>query len=136
MPEITLTDILLWTKIGSCLFFAILFLQSGLDKVFDYKGNASWIQEHFSKSFLKSGIPLMLPLLMITELFAGSFSLWGAFDLFFDNGKQFAFYGLLLSILSLLFLFFGQRFAKDYVGAADIAVYFGVSLLSILLFSV
>ena len=135
MPEFTSSSLFLWGKIASSLFFAILFLQSGLDKVFDYKGNSDWIKVHFSKSFLKNGIPFVLPVLMISEIISGTFSLIGAMALLLHRGQEIAFYGLIFSILSLLFLFFGQRIAKDYVGAADIAVYFGVALLSVLVFS-
>ena len=34
------------------LLVAILFIQSGLDKVFDWKGNLEWLTGHFSKTFL------------------------------------------------------------------------------------
>ena len=37
----------------SALLVAILFLQSGLDKVFDFKGNLEWLTGHFSKPFLR-----------------------------------------------------------------------------------
>ena len=36
------------------LFFAITFLQSGLDKVFQHSGNLSWFKSVFETSFIKS----------------------------------------------------------------------------------
>ena len=48
----------------------------------------------------------------------------------------FIFYGLLLSGLVLLMLLFGQRVAKDYIGAADITVYFIVCIITIMSFKI
>ena len=48
----------------------------------------------------------------------------------------FIFYGLLLSGLVLLMLLFGQRVAKDYIGAADITVYFIVCIITIMSFNI
>jgi hypothetical protein len=44
-----------------------------------------------------------------------------------------AFYGALISALSILGLFFGQRIAKDYAGAAILVPYFLLSLVAIYL---
>jgi len=115
------------------IFWAILFLQSGLDKVFDYKGNLSWVKEHFEKSILAPMTTPMFITLTIIELAAGIISALGVI-LFLTNGdKSTLFFGLILSAVSLLVLFFGQRLAKDYDGAKTIAIYFGVSLISFLL---
>ena len=35
----------------AALLVAILFIQSGLEKVFDWKGNMEWLNGHFSKTF-------------------------------------------------------------------------------------
>jgi putative oxidoreductase len=40
---------------------------------------------------------------------------------------------LCLAMTTFLMLFFGQRVAKDYAGAATIAIYFGVVIGGILL---
>ncbi len=41
-------------------FLAVTFIQSGYDKVMDWKGNVVWLQEHFSKTRLKNHVPLAL----------------------------------------------------------------------------
>lgn len=112
------------------IFWAILFLQSGLDKVFDWKGNLGWLKGHFAKSPLASLVTPMLGTLTIIELVAGVVSAIGVVQLWISGSIQFLFYGLLLSMLSLIMLFFGQRIAKDYPGAQSIAIYFGIGLLS------
>ena len=40
-------------------FLAILFLQSGLDKVVDKKGNLDWLRSHFANSPFKNFVPVL-----------------------------------------------------------------------------
>ena len=49
--------IFLIMKILSVCFLAILFLQSGLDKVIDRKENLNWLRSHFANSPLKNNVP-------------------------------------------------------------------------------
>jgi len=53
------------------VFWTLLFLQSGLDKVFDWKGNISWLKGHFEKSPLGSLVKPMVFVLALTEIIAG-----------------------------------------------------------------
>jgi|GEM_PF-6869632 len=55
------------SKLFCSAFLAILFLQSGLDKVLDWKGNLSWLKGHFGKTFLKNAVPLLLGIITLTE---------------------------------------------------------------------
>lgn len=114
-------------------FWAILFIQSGLDKVFDWKGNLSWLKEHFGQSPFKNMVKLLLTLLTALELSAGFISLIGIFVLWFGNDPYWAYMGAFLSTKALLVLFLGQRVAKDYAGAGTIAIYFGVAIMSLYL---
>ena len=41
-------------------FLAILFLQSGIDKVVDRRGNLEWLKGHFAKSPLAGMVPLLV----------------------------------------------------------------------------
>jgi len=112
------------------LFWAIIFLQSGLDKVFDFKGNLSWLKGHFEKSFLGGLVSPMLIMLTLFELLAGVLSVVGIIS-FISSGSVFWLtQGVIVSLLSLVMLIFGQRIAKDYDGAKTIAIYFGIALLS------
>lgn len=103
---------------------AILFLQSGLDKVFDRQGNLDWLTGHFSKTPLKGTVPLMLSTITMIELAAGVVSALGVGALALMGSRGMGLTGVLLSALALLSLFFGQRIAKDYEGAATLAAYF------------
>jgi hypothetical protein len=44
-----------------------------------------------------------------------------------------AFYGAVISAVAILALFFGQRMAKDYAGAAVLVPYFLLALITIYL---
>ena len=105
------------------VFLAIVFLQSGIDKVVDWKGNLSWLKEHFSKSIFKNAVPGLLGTLTLLELATGLLALPGFFHLGAHNNKHFAFYAALLGAISLLSLLLGQRIAKDYEGAKTIVIY-------------
>ena len=104
-------------------FLAITFLQSALDKVFNWNGNLSWLKSHFEKSPLKGGVPALFLILTITELAAGVLSVLGIAELAGGSGTDLAFWGGVISCLALLMLLFGQRMAGDYDGARTIAIY-------------
>lgn len=122
---------LVYIAIG--IFWTLLFLQSGLDKVFDWKGNLGWLKGHFSKSFLGGMVGPMLATLAVVEIIAGLACGAGVFQVLVSGKTYWLSVGMVLSLVSLLMLFFGQRIAKDYEGAKTIAIYFGVALISILM---
>lgn len=106
------------------LLIAILFIQSGLDKVFDWKGNVEWLKGHFSKTFLARFVSVMLVQITAMELLAGLTSA-AAVVYFLVTGKTtMIFCGASLGAISIVALFFGQRVAKDYPGAAVLVPYF------------
>ena len=112
-------------------FMAILFIQSGLDKVFNYQGEKSFYESHFSKSILKNTVGILMPTITITELAAGLLSGAGVIALLLNGNANIGFYGMLLSALSICMLFFGQRLAKDYAGSAVLVPYFLVALVGL-----
>jgi len=114
-------------------FLAILFLQSGLDKVIDFKGNREWLTGHFAKSPLRSQVPAMLVVVTITEIAAGGSAALGTWQLLADGSVRHALWGAQLAALNLVMLFFGQRMAKDYAGAAALVPYFILSVGAIVL---
>ena len=110
-------------QLFSASILAILFLQSGLDKVFDSKGNLEWLNEYFSNTIFKRQVKALFFILTTVELLAGIVSFLGVIFLIFIGVKELAFYGAILSALSLVMLFFGQRIAKDYAGAGSLIGY-------------
>jgi len=117
-------------------FFSILFIQSGLDKLINFRENLSWLMGHFSKTVLKGLVPVMLILVTCSETLAGFISLYGVLQLILHENTVFSLMGCYLGTLSFLFLFFGQRIAKDYAGAGSLVPYFLTAIVSILLLSI
>ncbi len=113
-------------------FLAILFIQSGLDKVFDHRGNLDWLKEHFSSSLLAAAVPVLLAVLTFMELIAGMLSAVGAVEAFLYHTYCFSMAGTLMAGITLLALFFGQRLAKDYEGAAALVPYFIVVVIQLI----
>ena len=105
-------------------FLAILFLQSGLDKVFDRRGNREYLDQHFAKSPLAGTVGPMLVVVTILEVAAGALSAVGCVLILINRDPTVAFIGALVAGVNFLALFFGQRIAKDYAGAAALVPYF------------
>ncbi|MDX2135292.1 MAG: DoxX family protein [Saprospiraceae bacterium] len=126
MPVLTIAQMAVAAQLS------ILFVQSGLDKVFDYRGNKSYLTGHFKGSLLDGQVPYMLPVITALEVAAGFVSLAGLFFLFQGNSRV-ALYGSLLAMAAFLSLFFGQRVAKDYGGAATLVPYMTFNLIGMAL---
>jgi|SRR5437588_3015903 len=114
-------------------FLAILFLQSGIDKIVDRQGNLEWLKGHFAKSPLAGTVPLLFAALTILEVAAGLLSGIGFLALIFAHSPTIAFYGSVTSAIAIVALFFGQRVAKEYAGAAILVPYFLLTLIAIFL---
>lgn len=109
------------------VFMAILFIQSGLDKVFNWKEEKEFYKKHFSQTILKGTVGLLMPVITIAELTAGFLSGFGLIYYLLSGDKSLACIGMLMANVSLLMLFFGQRIAKDYAGAVTLVTYFLVA---------
>lgn len=123
------------TEILILLFIVITFLQSGLDKITDWKGNILWLKEHFSTTFLSSKVPLMVGIILVLEVLVGILGILGILQILAFGIVTFAFYACVLASLTLLMLLFGQRVAKDYAGAFTITGYFVVVILGVFIMS-
>lgn len=132
MPTVhTLDSTISLLQVLSSAFLAILFLQSGIDKVVDRRGNLEWLQGHFAKSPLAGIVPAMVTAITILEIAAGVLSAFGCVVIIFSRGSTIAFYGAVISAIAIAALFFGQRMAKDYAGAAVLVPYFLLALAAI-----
>jgi len=120
-------------QILASAFLAILFLQSGIDKVIDRRGNFEWLKGHFAKSPLAGVVPALLICITILEAAAGMLSAVGCVLIILLNDSTIAYYGAILSAVAITALFFGQRMAKEYAGAAVLVPYFLLTLLAIYL---
>ena len=114
-------------------FFLIVFVQSGLDKVFDFKGNLRFLNDLLGAFFHKSLIPIALISVTTLELISGLLCLIGIVDVVFNDSNFIGLLGLIVGSLALLILLFGQRVSKNYDGAKTITIYFILSVTGILL---
>ena len=122
-------------QIFASAFLAILFLQSGIDKILDRRGNFEWLKGHFAKSPLAEIVPALLICITILELTAGALSAIGCLLVILLKDSRVGLYGAILSAAAITALFFGQRMAKDYAGAAVLVPYFLLTLFAIYLFA-
>ncbi len=114
-------------------FLAILFLQSGIDKIVDRRGNRAYLEQHFAKSPLAGTVGPMFAVVTILEVSAGALSGVGCAVLLLTHDSTVAFLGAIVGGINLTALFFGQRVAKDYAGAAALVPYFLLALTAIYL---
>ena len=106
------------------VLLAVTFIQSGYDKVMDWKGNVAFLKEHFKNTSLQKHVPLALTHLLIFELISGILCIVGCIQLVLNNDRTVGLYGGIFSCITLIMLLFGQRLAKDYDGARTIVIYF------------
>src|SRR5437868_12084035 len=99
-------------QILTSAFLAVLFLQSGIDKIVDRRGNLEFLQGHFAKSPLSGMVPLLVTLITILELLAGVLSAIGCVLIVVMHDPTVAFYGAVISSFSILGLFLVSEWPK------------------------
>lgn len=114
-------------------FFFIVFIQSGLDKIFDYNGNLAFLKDLLKIYFSPPLITFALILVTIFELISGILCLIGIVDFIFNKSNFIGLLGLIIGSLALLILLFGQRVSKNYDGAKTITIYFILAMIGIAL---
>ena len=103
-----------------------------MDKIIDRKGNLNYFKSHFSDTFLKNIIGLLLAILTALELIGGLMLIYGIYYAFIYRTTLWIFYGFVVLSITIILLLFGQRIAKDYIGAADLVPYFILIILGIM----
>jgi len=134
LAELGLTPVLL-LQLAFSAFVAILFLQSGLDKVFNWSSEKAFYAKHLGKSILKGSVPLLMPMITFMELSAGLLSAIGFFQVLLVGNASIGMIGMLCAVAAITMLFFGQRVAKDYGGAAVLVPYFLLCAAGLYVFS-
>src|SRR2546430_6938180 len=99
-------------QVFASAFLAILFLQSGIDKVVDRRGNLEWLKGHFAKSPLTGFVPAMVTIITLLELVAGGLRAGGGLFVFFCRGFPVALFLAGGGPLPILCLFFRARVGR------------------------
>ena len=133
MPSLNASSGTIFIQILTSAFLAVLFLQSGIDKIVDRRGNLEFLQGHFAKSPLARIVSVLVTVITILEIAAGALSAIGCVMIILTRDPTVAFYGSVISAISIVALFFGQRIAKDYAGAAVLVPYFLLTTVAIYL---
>jgi len=123
-------------RILFALMIAILFLQSGIDKIVNYQGEKSFYIEHFKDSILAGSVGLLMPVITLFEVAAGILTAIGLVLFMVNGSTTVACLGTLLATLAIIQLFLGQRVAKDYAGAAVLVPYFFLTVGGVYLFAI
>jgi uncharacterized membrane protein YphA (DoxX/SURF4 family) len=116
------------------LFHAIVYTQSGVDKILNWKGNFDFTKETLTNKFPVNIVKLALFSVLILEFTGGIFSSIGVFYAF--NNPEFLLFsviGLVLCSTALLILLFGQRISQNYIDAKTITIYFIVSIIGLVI---
>ncbi|MCA2977686.1 MAG: DoxX family membrane protein [Myxococcaceae bacterium] len=115
-------------------FLAVLFLQSGLDKVFDWSGNKAYVTGYLEKTPLRPLGGVLFFVITALEVLAGVTSAAGVLATVLLGSTTLALAGAFLSASSIVSLFLGQRLAKDYASAAAMVPYFLTTVAALVLF--
>lgn len=128
-------DAIWLAQLAACAFFACVFIQSSLDKVFDRKGNLAWMEPFFEKSPFKGKVPFFLAVLTLLEMASGLGCAAGFLSILFKGPTWVPVVAMGIVCFNFVSLVLGQRLAKDYAGAAATAGYFAGALVGLWLMS-
>ncbi len=114
-------------------FLLITFGISIIEKLMDWKGTISYIEENFKKSFLKNNITPLIGFLVFLEILTCFFLVGGIYEALKSQKTDLALVGSIFSCITILYMLVGQRIAKDYPGATSLTVYFILSVFAVFL---
>lgn len=133
--------------ISIAFFFGVVFVQSSLDKILNWKSNKSFFQDFFKNTFLRnfSGENLLiiticetiiailsLALLTLSILNLISILLGSHNVIFFKTTKYLSFILSIFASLVISLLILGQRIAQDYISAARTTSYQTAALIAVI----
>ena len=110
-------------------FLSIVFIQSVLDKIFNWKENLEFTTSTLTNKFPPMLVRFALLNVLLLEFTGGFGSLGGVVEIMVGNSTLYmAKLGTITSSLALLILLLGQRISQNYVDAKTIVIYFIVCL--------
>ena len=111
------------------LFLSIVFIQSSLDKVLNWKSNLDFTINTLTSKFPRYLVLLSLLSVTFFELVGGFSSLFGIIEICMGTNSLFwSKIGIYSSTLALLILLTGQRISMNYNDAKTIVIYFLVCI--------
>lgn len=112
------------------LIFAIVWLQSGISKLIDFKGELAYFNQQFKSTWgIKYMVKESLLLITVLEVGSGLIQIAAIFSLWTNQNLILSYWAGLASLFTLFTLITGQRMAKDYAGAQGIMVYVSAAMI-------
>jgi len=116
------------------LIFAIVWLQSGISKLIDFKGELAYFKQQFKSTWgIKHMVKESLLLITVLEIASGLIQIAAIFSLWASQNLILSYWAGLASLFTLFTLITGQRIAKDYAGAQGIMVYISAAMIFLLI---
>ena len=112
-------------------FLSIVFIQSALDKIFNWKGNLEFTASTLTSKFPPRLVRFALLNVLLLEFAGGFGSLGGVVEIMVGSSLFMSKIGTITSSTALLILLLGQRISQNYVDAKTIVIYFIVCLLGL-----
>lgn len=112
------------------LIFAIVWLQSGISKLIDFKGELAYFNQQFKSTWgIKYMVKESLLLITVLEVGSGLIQIAAIFSLWTNQNLILSYWAGLASLFTLFTLITGQRMTKDYAGAQGIMVYVSAAMI-------
>ena len=112
------------------LIFAIVWLQSGISKLIDFKGELAYFNQQFKSTWgIKYIVKESLLLITVLEVGSGLIQIAAIFSLWTNQNLILSYWAGLASLFTLFTLITGQRMTKDYAGAQGIMVYVSAAMI-------
>ena len=112
------------------LIFAIVWLQSGVSKLRDFKGELAYFNQQFKSTWgIKHVVKESLVLITVLEIGSGLIQIAAIYSLWASQDLTLSYWAGLTNLLTLFTLITGQRMAKDYAGAQGIMVYIAAAMI-------
>ena len=86
-------DPLVLCQILIAIFTLIVFIQSGLDKIFDRRVNLEYFKAQFKNTIFKDIYPILLTVITLFELLGGAMLVYGVYYSFAERTTLWIFYG-------------------------------------------
>ncbi len=112
-------------------FLCITYFFSVFEKIKEWNGTIKYYNKLFKGKLSSSFILFSIYVIIIAEVSSILLLLYGNISFIYLESKIVLQYAFVTSAILLLFLLCGLRIAKDYQGAAQIGIYFLISILGL-----
>ena len=114
-------------------FLCITYFFSAFEKIKDWNETIKYYNEMFKGRLSRKLVLVSIYVIIVVELSSILLFLYGNFSLINLESKIALQYAFMISAILLLVLLCGLRIAKDYQGAAQIGIYFLISIFGLYL---